>query len=119
MKNLNSHLQPYTCLQLFSRVASLLSDKTKGLTLIIAEPHSSFGSVEDLRTRSRWLDPWLGEDSFRELMIVIATGFIPLSSLSFVSTTIILESSQWLGKNIVRMALNTTQSFNCGICRRQ
>ena len=38
----------------------------------------------------------------RGLMIVIATGLIPLSSLSVVSTTVTWESSQWLGKNIVR-----------------
>ena len=35
-------------------------------------------------------------------MIVTATGFIPLSSLSVVSTMVMWESSQWLGKNIVR-----------------
>ena len=34
-------------------------------------------------------------------MIVIATGFIPLSPLSIVSTMVMSESSQWLGKNIV------------------
>ena len=35
-------------------------------------------------------------------MIVIVTGFIPLSPLSVVSTMLMWESSQWLGKNIVR-----------------
>ena len=42
--------------------------------------------------------------SVRGLMIFIATGFIPLSplSLSIVSTMVIWESSQWLGKNIVQ-----------------
>ena len=35
-------------------------------------------------------------------MIVIARGFIPLSLLSIVSTMVQWESSQWLGKNIVR-----------------
>ena len=35
-------------------------------------------------------------------MIVIATGFIPLSPLSIVSIMTAWESSQWLGKNIVR-----------------
>ena len=66
-----------------------------------AEPHHSVGSVVDLRTGGRWFDPWLSQYSFRGLMIVIATGFIPLSLLSFVSTIVMWESSQWLGKNIV------------------
>ena len=33
-------------------------------------------------------------------MILIATGFIPFSVLSVVSTMVMWESSQWLGKNI-------------------
>ena len=36
-----------------------------------AEPHSSVGSVADLRTGGRWCDPRLGRYSFRGLMIVI------------------------------------------------
>ena len=47
-----------------------------------AEPHSSVGSVADLRTGDRWFDPRHGQYSFRELMIVIVTGFIPLLPLS-------------------------------------
>ena len=35
-------------------------------------------------------------------MIVVVTGFIPLSSLSIVSAIVIWESSQWLRKNIVQ-----------------
>ena len=42
-----------------------------------------------------------GQCSFRRLLIVIATGFIPLSPLSIISTMVMWESSQWLGKNIV------------------
>ena len=34
----------------------------------------------------------------------IATGFIPLSPLSVVSTMVMWECSQWFGKNIVRSA---------------
>ena len=45
---------------------------------------------KDLKTGGRW---------FRGLMIVIATGFIPPSSISIV---VIWERSQWLGKNIER-----------------
>ena len=68
----------------------------------IPEPHSSFGGVSDLRTGGCWFDPWLGQYTFGGLMIVIATGFIPLSPLSVLSTEVMWESSQWLGKNIVQ-----------------
>ena len=67
-----------------------------------AEPHSTVGSVTDLRNRGRWFDPRLGQYSVQGLMMVIATGFTPLSPLSVVSTMVMWESSQWLGKNIVR-----------------
>ena len=66
-----------------------------------AKPHSSVGSVMELRT-GRWFDPWLSQYSFQGLTIVIATGFIPLSLLSVVLTMVMWERSQWLGKNIVR-----------------
>ena len=66
-----------------------------------AQPHSSVGSIPYLRIGGCWFDPWLGQYSFRGLMIVIATGFIPLSQLSIISTMVMWESSQWLGKNIV------------------
>ena len=65
------------------------------------EPHSSVGSVADMRMGGRWFNPHLVQYSFRGLMIIIATGFIPLSPLSVVLTMVIWESSQWLGKNIV------------------
>ena len=42
------------------------------------------------------------EYSFRRLTMVIATGFIPLSTLSVVPKIAMWESSQWLGKNIVQ-----------------
>ena len=74
-----------------------------------AEPHSSVGSVADLRIEGRWFDPWLGQYFFQRLMIVIATGFIPLSPL-YVSTMVMWESSKWLGKNIVR---STGENRNC------
>ena len=66
-----------------------------------AERHSSVGSIEDLRT-GRWFDPRRCKYSFRGLMIVIATRFTPLSALSVVSTMVMWECSQWLGKSIVR-----------------
>ena len=69
---------------------------------LFAKPHSSVGSIVDLRIRGRCFDPRLGKYSFHGLMIVIATGFIPLSPLSIVSTMVMWQNSQWLGKNIVR-----------------
>ena len=62
------------------------------------EPH---GSVGDLRTGGCWFNFRLGQYSFRGLMIVIATGFIPLLPLSVVSTMVMWEFNHWLGKNIV------------------
>ena len=67
-----------------------------------AEFHSSFGSVADLRTGGRWFGPRLGQYSSGGLMVVTATRFILLSPLSVASTMVQWESSQWLGKNIVR-----------------
>ena len=59
------------------------------------EPHSSVGSDNaDLRTGGCWFDPRLGQYSFRGLMMVTATGFIPLSPLSVVSTIVMWQSSQ-------------------------
>ena len=67
--------------------------------------HSSVSSVMDLRTGGRWFDPRLGRYPFRGLMMVIATGFTPLSPLSVVSLMVMWESSEWLGKNIVRSTI--------------
>ena len=63
---------------------------------LIYNCHSSVGSVADLRRGGCWFDPWLSQYSFQGLMIVIVTGFIPLSPLSVVSTMVMLESSQGL-----------------------
>ena len=40
------------------------------------------------QTGGRWFDAWLGQYSCLGLMIVIVTGFIPLSLLSIVSTMV-------------------------------
>ena len=55
-----------------------------------AEPHtcSPVGSVADLRIGGCWFDHRIGQYPFRGLMIVIATGFIPISPLSVVSTMV-------------------------------
>ena len=55
-------------------------------------PLSSAGSVHVLWTGYRWFDPWLGQYSFRLLTIVIATGFIPFSLKSVVSTMVVWGS---------------------------
>ena len=64
-----------------------------------AQPHSSVGSIEDLRTGGRLFDPRLDQYSFRELMIVIVTGFIPLSLLSMVKWETIDETTDSGEKN--------------------
>ena len=58
-----------------------------------AEPHSSVGRVADLTTGGRWFDPRLGQYSFQGLMIVIATGFIPLSPQSTISNSMKMAES--------------------------
>ena len=72
------------------------------VSLDTAKPHSSAGSVADLRTGGHWFNTHLGQYSFQGLMMVIATGFIPLSPLSIVSTMVMWERSHWLGKNILQ-----------------
>ena len=62
------------------------------------EPHSSVGSVADLRTGGRWCDPRLGQYSFRGWMIVIVRGFIPLSPLSIVYTMVCGKAAMVCGK---------------------
>ena len=62
----------------------------------IAEPHSSVGSVADFRTGGHWFNPSLSQYSFRGLMIIIVTGFIPLSPLSIVLTMVIWEAASGL-----------------------
>ena len=47
---------------------------------VYTEPHSSIGSVTNLRTGGRWFNPRLDQYSFRGLMIVTATGFNLLST---------------------------------------
>ena len=54
-------------------------------------------SFADLRTGGRWFDPRLGQYSFRGFMVVIATGFIPVSPLSVVSTMVMWEGNAACG----------------------
>ena len=58
------------------------------MTLRRKKSHSSVGSVVDLTTDGLRIDPRLGQYSFRGLMRVIATGFIPFSPLFVVSTMV-------------------------------
>ena len=63
-------------------------------------PIAQLPSCKTWNRRSLVLFP-LCQHSFRGLMIVIATGFIPLPPLSIVSTIVMWGSSQWFGRNIV------------------
>ena len=80
--------------------------------VINAEPHSLVSSIADFRTEGPWFDPGLCQCSFRGLMMVIATGFIPFSLLSIVLTIGRWESSQCLGKNIVQSTGLTLKLLN-------
>ena len=98
-KEKNADYQHFLLIQMFSKGYFSRVVKSPDSSLC-AEPHSSVGSIADLRT-GRWFDSMLSQYSFQRLMIVIATGFIPLSMLSVVSTMNIWQRSQWLGKKIV------------------
>ena len=76
--------------------------------LEVAEPHSSVGTVQDLRTGGRWFDPTLGQYSYQGLMIVIATGFIPLSPLSVVSTTVCGKAASGLERILCGVLVKRT-----------
>ena len=91
----------YSCILTGNIISASLLYIVRFLLNPRAEPHSSVGRVADLRTGDRWFDPQLGQYSFRGMMIVIATGVIPLSPLFVVLTMVIWEISQWLGRNIV------------------
>ena len=85
--------------QVLDQEKKLLNGHT--ISLLSAKPHSSVGSIAYLRAGGHWFNPQLRQYSFQGLMIVITTGFIPLSTLSVVSKMVKWESSQWLGKNIL------------------
>ena len=85
-----------------------------------AKFYSLLVSVADLRLGGCWFNPRLGQYSFKDWW-VIAPGFIPLSPLSVVSTMVMWESSQWLGKNIVLNSIGSKNSGNTCIgnhCRQ-
>ena len=67
--------------------------------------------AQDLRTGDRWLDSRLSQFSFRGLMTVVATAFIPLPWPAIVSMMVKLESSHWLGKNIVPSTKETPGKY--------
>ena len=49
--------------------------------------------------------------------MVIATEFIPHSQLSIVSTIVMWECTQWLGKNIMRLKKLQESMDRCTGCR--
>ena len=65
--------------------------------------------AQSVRTGGRWFNPRLGQYSFQGLMIVIATGFIPLSPLSVVITVVMWESSQWFERILCGVLVKRNQ----------
>ena len=93
----------------FSCIAYLLNwpynnrlSSSQIISILFSEPHSSVGSVADLRTVCPWFDLQLGQNSLRRLMIVIMTGFIPLSPLSVVLTMVICGLERILCRVLVK-----------------
>ena len=74
-----------------SHVAFKLNYRSFFVVQLSAKLHSSVDSAKYLRT-DHWFEPRLGQYSFRELMTVFATGFIPLSPLPVVSVVVMWES---------------------------
>ena len=66
-----------------------------------SRPCSLVGRGKDVRTGVRCFGPQLRRYFFLGLMIAIASGFIPFSMLTIVSTINVQKSSYWLGKYIV------------------
>ena len=75
---------------ILSYFVAFLSSKYRIITITLLRYHHR----TIVFSPSFWFDPRLGQYSFRGLMIVIATGFIPLSPLSVVSKMVMWESSQ-------------------------
>ena len=69
-----------------------------------AEPYS----IVDLRTGGLWFDSRLGQYSFHGLMIVIATGFIPLSPLSVVRQWLCGKAAGGLERVLCRVLVKRT-----------
>ena len=72
--------------QCFARLLSLVYE---------VEPHSSVRSIQDFSAEGCWFDPYVKQYSFKELTIVIATGFN--SSL----TAVHYFSNGYVGKQLV------------------
>ena len=110
-KKLNSHSGPLTLYQTKKISALLKLQALPDVNFNIAEPHS----VQDIGTGGRWFDPQLGQYSVTGLMIVIVIEFgSSLSTQSIVSTMVIWESSQQLGKNIVLVLVKRTPEVKHG-----
>ena len=62
----------------------------------------------DLRTGGRWFNPHLGQYSFRGLIIVIVTGFIPLSPLSIVLPIVLWEAASGLERILCGVLVKRT-----------
>ena len=98
-KGENASYQHFLLFPRYFQTASYSGCKKSGLCdreLSQAFRKRSFSGLYSVLSRSLVRSP------ARPILIVIATGFIPLSSLSVVSTMVMWESSQWLGKNIMR-----------------
>ena len=76
----------------------------------MTSPSSSVGTVEDLRTGRRWFDSLAGPIFYPRINNTHGDRIHSyLSPVSIVSSMVMLESIQWLGKNIVHRWLKELQ----------
>ena len=81
---------------------------SKVVDLLATESRSSVRSVEDLRKGGRWLNHPLGQYSFRGLMMVIATGFIPLPRYLLFLQGLCKKASSGLERILCRVMVKIT-----------
>ena len=81
------------------------------VVVVRTEPRSSVGSLQDLRKEVAGSIPF--RSSFRGLMMVIATGFIPLSPrCPLFRQRLCGKASNGLDRILCRVLVHTIQSFN-------
>ena len=72
--------------------------------------------MEDLRKEVASLNLWLSKYSFGRLVIVTATGFIPVSLLSIVSMNVMSEAGSGLERILFRLLVKNESMARCTVC---
>ena len=99
--------------------SELIWDEHGHMTKIVCiiAPIECYSDIFNHEESFRMIDALFQFIVILHFMIVIATGFLPLSAMSGVSTMVMWESSQCLGKNIVRSTgqKNSRKAWICAL----